>query len=257
MPNPSIEIVPCDAPLGAEVRGANLHEPDIATVEALRDALNTHQVLFFEPHELDVHEHQALGAAFGEIDPHDELPRVDRDYEVIYIDTGDKGTTAEWWHADVTCAPAPPMGSLLHMQITPERGGATHFASMTQAWDALSEPMKRRLEGLTARHDSWWQPRQSSVHPVVRTHPENGRKLLFVNGIFTKRILELPEKDSDALLQELFVHTAREEFSVRHDWAAFELALWDNRATHHRVDNDFGDARRRIHRVTIQGDRPY
>ena len=257
MPNTPIQIEPCDAALGAEVRGANLHEPDTATIDTLRQALVTHQVLFFEPHELAVHEHQALAAAFGEIAPHDELPLVDDEYDVIHLDTGEKAPTAEWWHADVTCAPAPPMGSLLHMQITPDRGGATHFASMTRAWEALSEPMKQRLEGLTARHDSWWQPLQSSIHPVVRTHPESGRKLIFVNYIFTKQIVELPEDESDALLQELFDHTAREEFSVRHEWSPFELALWDNRATHHRVDNDFGEARRRIHRVTIQGDRPY
>jgi taurine dioxygenase len=127
---------------------------------------------------------------------------------------------------------------------------------MTAAYDALDAAMKNRLDGLHALHRSWWQPVQESIHPVVRTHPESGRKALFVNGIFTKRIVELNEDESDELLRFLFDHATGDEFTVRHDWQSGDIAFWDNRSTQHRVDNDFGPARRRGHRIAIDGDRP-
>jgi taurine dioxygenase len=128
---------------------------------------------------------------------------------------------------------------------------------MTAAYDALDDPTKARIDGLHALHRSWWQPVEEFVHPVVRTHPESGRKALFVNGIFTKRIVELDEPESDELLAALYEHATRDEFTVRHDWSSGDIAFWDNRSTQHRVDNDFGEHRRCGHRVTIDGDRPY
>jgi taurine dioxygenase len=128
---------------------------------------------------------------------------------------------------------------------------------MTAAYDALDDAMKSRLEGLHALHRSWWQPVQESVHPVIRTHPESGRKALFVNGIFTKRIVELDDDESAQLLAFLFAHATRDEFTVRHDWQSGDIAFWDNRSTQHRVDNDFGSARRRGHRVAIDGNAPF
>jgi taurine dioxygenase len=145
------------------------------------------------------------------------------------------------------------MGAILQMVIAPPSGGATHWASMTAAYDALDDDLKERIGGLEAVHRSWWQPVQETVHPVVRTHPETGRKVLFVNGIFTKQIVGLDERESDRLLDELCRHATREEFTVRHDWRSGDIAFWDNRSTQHRVDNDFGDARRRGHRIAIEG----
>lgn len=249
-----LTITPERATLGATVTGVDLHTPlDAGTVAALRDALVEHEVLFFPEANLEPAEQVRLGRSFGELQVHPVLDKHAGADEVVVFDTAEKATVAEWWHADVTCSPTPPMAAMLQIVIAPPSGGATHWASMTAAYDALDDTMKARLEGLTALHRSWWQPVEETVHPVVRIHPESGRKLLFVNGIFTKRILELDEAESDALLQQLFAHAAREEFTVKHQWASGDIALWDNRCTHHRVDNDFGDARRRGHRIAIAG----
>jgi taurine dioxygenase len=223
----------------------------------LRAALVEHQVLFFPSESITPAEHIRFGEAFGPLQRHAALDALPGHPEIVVFDTAAKATTAEWWHSDVTCAPAPPMASILQITIAPERGGATHWASMTAAYDALDDNIKRTLDGLTARHRSWWHPVQEAIHPVVRTHPESGRKALFVNGIFTKGICELDESDSAELLALLLVHATRDEFTVGHSWQSGEIAIWDNRATQHRVDNDFGDARRRGHRVTIDGDAPF
>jgi taurine dioxygenase len=249
-----LTITPEEAVLGAVVTGIDLHAPlDHDTAAALRAALVEHQVLFFPEAGLDPAEQVRLGRSFGELQVHPVLDKHSGVDEVVVFDTAEKPTVAEWWHADVTCSPTPPMAAMLQIVIAPPSGGATHWASMTAAYDSLDDAMKQQLEGLTALHRSWWQPTEETVHPVVRTHPESGRKLLFVNGIFTKRIVELDEAESDTLLQQLFAHAAREENTVTHNWKAGDIAFWDNRSTHHRVDNDFLPARRRGHRIAIAG----
>ena len=128
-----------------------------------------------------------------------ERPASDRP-EVVVFDTDIKSPVAEWWHSDVSCAPQPPMGAILEIVIAPEHGGATHWASMTAAYDALDDETKAGIADARALHRSWWKPVQESEHPVVRTHPETGRKAIYVNKIFTKAIVGLPEDESDALL---------------------------------------------------------
>lgn len=249
-----LTITPEDAVLGATVTGIDLHEPlDADTVATLRRAFVEREVLFFPEARLDPVEQVRLGRNFGQLQVHKVLDALADTPEVVVFDTAKKATTAEWWHADVTCSPTPPIGAMLQMVIAPPKGGATHWASMTAAYDALDDTMKARLDGLHALHRSWWQPVEETVHPVVRTHPETGRKLLFVNGIFTKRIVELDEAESAALLAELFAHATRDEWTVRHQWRSGDIAFWDNRSTQHRVDNDFGDARRCGHRIAIAG----
>jgi taurine dioxygenase len=252
-----LTITPKEAALGAVVTGLDLHsslgDDDVKT---LRDALLRHEVLFFPDANLSPAEQVRLGRAFGPLQTHAVLDAVPEQPEVVVFDTERGATTAEWWHTDVTCSPRPPMGAMLQMVIATPSGGATWWASMTAAYAALDETTKARIEGLHALHRSWWQPVEESVHPVVRTHPETGRKVLFVNAIFTKRIVELDEAESDALLQQLFAHATRDEFTIRHQWQSGEIAFWDNRCTQHRVDNDFGDARRCGHRVAIDGDAP-
>jgi taurine dioxygenase len=253
-----LDIAPSGAALGATVHGLDLHAPlEDHVVRVLRAALVEHQVLFFPEQSLSAEEQIRFGSAFGHLQVHAALDALADHPEVVVFDTHERATTAEWWHTDVTCAPAPPMGAILQMVIAPPTGGATHWASMTAAYDALDDGMKRRLEGLTARHRSWWQPVQESVHPVVRTHPESGRKAIFVNGIFTKEIVGLDPAEGAELLAFLTDHATRDEFTVRHDWRSGDLAFWDNRCTQHRVDNDFGDARRRGHRISIDGDAPF
>jgi taurine dioxygenase len=248
------DITAKDAALGAIVTGLDARAAlTDAQVAELRSALLQHEVLFFPALSMTPAEQVRFGQSFGSLERHAALGALDELPEVVVFDTAKGATTAEWWHSDVTCAPAPPMGAILQMVIAPPSGGATHWASMRAAYDALDDDMKARIDGLEAVHRSWWQPVQESVHPVVRTHPETERKVLFVNGIFTKRIVGLDEDESDQLLAELYRHATRDEFTVRHDWRSGDVAFWDNRSTQHRVDNDFGDARRCGHRIAIEG----
>ena len=253
-----LTITPEPAALGAVVTGVDVHSPlDAEEVASLREALLRYEVLFFPEANLSPAEQVRLGSAFGPLQTHAVLDALPDQPEVVVFDTDRKATTAEWWHTDVTCSPRPPMGAMLQMVIAPPSGGATYWASMTAAYDALDDATKERIAGLHAVHRSWWEPVEESVHPVVRTHPETGRKALFVNGIFTKRIVELEPAESDELLAALLDHATRDEFAVRHDWQSGDVAFWDNRCTQHRVDNDFGDARRCGHRVAIDGDEPH
>jgi taurine dioxygenase len=148
------------------------------------------------------------------------------------------------------------MGSILHMQVVPDRGGDTEWASQTAAYAALPTEIKTRLTDLHAEHQAWWDADTRNPHPVVRVHPESGLKSLFVNGIFTQRILGMPEAESQELLEFLYAHAVEPRFVVRHPWRKGDVAFWDNRSTQHRVHNDFGEARRRIHRVTLMGEAP-
>ena len=239
------------------ITGIDLHDPlSDDAVAAVRDALLRYEVVFFPEATLNPTEQIRLGRSFGTLQVHPALDALVEAPEVVVFDTDKKASTAEWWHTDVTCAAAPPMGAILQMVVVPPRGGATHWASMTAAYTALDDATKHRIRGLHALHRSWWQPIEESVHPVVRTHPETGNKALFVNGIFTKRIVELDDAESESLLARLLEHATRDEFAVRHDWRSGDIAFWDNRCTRHRVDNDFGDARRCGHRIAIDGDAP-
>ncbi|MFN8027019.1 MAG: TauD/TfdA family dioxygenase [Acidimicrobiia bacterium] len=252
-----ITITPETAALGAVVDGIDITAdagPEV--IAELRAALTRHEVLFFPRQPVSPEAQVRFGQQFGALQVHVTLDALPDHPEVVVFDTARKATTAEWWHADVTCAPAPPMAAMLQLAVVPSSGGATHWASMTAAYDALDDATKERIDGLQARHVSWWQPLQESVHPVVRVHPETGRKALFVDGIFTKEILGLEGQEGAALLGQLCEHATRDEFTVRHDWQAGDIAFWDNRCTQHRVDNDFGGARRCGHRIALEGDVP-
>jgi taurine dioxygenase len=252
-----MKIIPELAPLGATVEDIDLREPlDPDDVANIRDALVEYQVLFFPEQGLQPEEQIRFGSAFGRLERHAALEALAEHPEVVVFDTAIKAPVAEWWHSDVTCAPEPPLGAILQMVIAPPRGGATYWASMTVAYDALDDETKRAIEGRQALHRSWWQPVQESIHPIVRTHPESGRQGLFVNSIFTKEIVGLSKDDSDDLLRRLVTHATSDEFVIRHDWSSGDIAFWDNRSTQHRVDNDFAPARRCGHRVAIEGDAP-
>lgn len=226
------------------------------TVADLRTALVEYQLLIFPRQTLSEAQHIAFASRFGLPEIHPTREAAEDYPEIFVIDTADGAPTAEWWHTDMTALPAPPLGSILHMQISPESGGDTEWASQTAAYEHLPADIRKRIEGLRAVHKAWWDPEMQSVHPVVRKHPESGRRSLFVNGIFTERILDLSEAESDDLLQYLYAHSTEERFTLRHGWQPGDVAFWDNRSTQHRVNNDFGEARRRIHRVTLAGDIP-
>jgi taurine dioxygenase len=177
------------------------------------------------------------------------------------------------WHSDVSCDAEPPMGSILHLHTIPASGGDTMFASMYAAHDALSDPVKDFIGGLSAWHESAHVHRDRlghkgtlrdgddsypvSLHPVVRTHPVTGRKALFVNENFTTRIDGLKPRESEALLKMLYDHIATPEFHCRFAWREKSVAFWDNRCAQHRVVWDYFPAVRHGYRVTVAGDKPF
>ena len=258
--------------IGAEVSGVDLAgELSPATVSELRQALLDHLVLFFRDQPLDPVEQLRFAERFSPM----LLPLIDSGGTehpgITMLDQTDpKGQYTERWHSDSTFLEEPPLGAVLQAIQLPSLGGDTCWASMYAAFDALSPAMQRFLEGLTAlnsteildaalaklphvvRRDT---PGTATAHPVVRVHPETGRKLLFVNGNFTTSIVELTENESRNLLDFLFSHINSPEFSVRFHWEPSSVAFWDNRATQHCAIGDYTE-RRVMQRCMVQGDRP-
>ena len=257
---------------GAEVRGVDLSQPlEDARFDALQRALAEHCVLFFRDQKMTPEQQKAFGRRFGELHLHPAWPRLLEGHPEImeiYADANTKRIAGEDWHSDVSCDSEPPLGTILYMLEVPAVGGDTLFASMTAAYEALSAPMKRLLEGMTALHDGETTYRgryegmqeapsyPSAEHPVIRTHPVSGRRALFVNRIFTRRILQLEKHESDALLEMLFRHVETPEFQCRFRWQPGSVAFWDNRCVQHHALWDYYPQRRRGLRVTIKGERP-
>ncbi|MFM0223223.1 taurine dioxygenase [Paraburkholderia dipogonis] len=266
--------------LGALVEGIDLAQPiDQDVRDQIREALTRHQVLFFRNQIFSPLQQRDFAAQFGDLHTHPIYPQHPAASEIMVLDTEavDLKDNAIW-HTDVTFAETPPLGAVLVARQLPEYGGDTLWASSFAAYDALSDRLKTLLEGLTAKHDftktfplkrfglteadrqRWNETRLKNPplsHPVVRTHPESGRKGLFVNEGFTTEIDDLPEEEGKALLNFLFAHQSRPEFSVRWRWALGDVAFWDNRSTSHYAVDDYRPARRVMHRATILGDKPY
>ncbi len=242
--------------LGAEIRGVDLKSPGRDDIERIKTLLVEHQVLFFPDQDLGVDEHVALGPHFGEMEGHPHLGNVEGHEELFEL-VASGGGVADEWHTDLTFREQPAKMSILRMVKCPEAGGDTMWTSLTAAYDALSAPMKALCEGLTALHDAapHNRPDQMAIHPVVRVHPDSGRKALYVNEHFTRRIVEMSAGESRMLLDYLTRWVASNEFTVRYRWAEGTVAMWDNRSTQHCVLNDF-EGERIIHRVTIMGDEP-
>ena len=268
-----IRVEPLAGALGAEISGVDLAKPlDVAAVGEIRRAWLEHQVLFFRDQPLSVDEHKAFARRFGELHIHPVLQQMaDQGHpEIVVLESDAKRpVVADRWHSDVTFEREPPLGSILRAVEVPAAGGDTMWASMTAAWDALSAPMQRALEGLRAMHSGAAFRKQATdgqaealarnettVHPVIRTHPETGRKSIFVNSAFTKRIEGMKPRESAAVLAFLYEHIESPEFTCRFRWRKHSLAMWDNRCTQHRVVADNLTAYRRMERATLIGDRP-
>jgi taurine dioxygenase len=265
-------ITPC---IGAKLTGADLLSPTPAMINAIREALVEHQVLFFEDQpQLTATAQIEFAKAFGELHVHPAAPADNEHPElfVIHAHKESKVANGNGWHTDVSCDAKPPMATMLQMRQTPSNGGDTLFASMFAAYESLSTALQEFLQTLTARHESEHVYRgryadrgaedsnreyPSHSHPVVRTHPENGRLALYVNPSFTTRINELRADESQALLSYLYQHQQRVEFQTRFAWKANFIALWDNRSTQHFALWDYWPEERMGHRVTILGDAPY
>jgi len=269
-----IQVKPVTARVGAEIEGVDLSKPlDEQTFNEVHEALKEHCVIFFRDQSLDHESHKAFGRLFGELHVHPAIPGPEGHPEIlpIHADANSTYIAGERWHSDVSCDEEPPLGSILHIHTLPEYGGDTLFSNMYAAYDALSDRMKAYLDGLTARHDGEPQYRGRYVdkgavdegkvyphadHPVVRTHPETGRKALFVNPVFTLRINDLPRLESDAILRMLHEHCAKEDFQVRFRWQPNSVAFWDNRCVQHLAIWDYYPNVRSGFRVTIKGQRP-
>jgi taurine dioxygenase len=269
----SIQVDKLTPHAGAEVRGVDLAQPlDERTFKEIHDALIDNGVIFFRDQRLTPDQQKAFGRLFGELHMHPAAPSLLEGHPeilVIHADETSKHVAGENWHSDVSCDREPPMGSILYMHELPPVGGDTLFASMYAAYEALSEPMKRFLEPLTAWHEGEHVYRgrygvndtgrvfPRAEHPVIRTHPVSGRKALFVNSGFTTRIAQLKRPESDAVLQFLYRHVETPEFHCRFRWQVNSVAFWDNRCVQHHAMWDYYPQRRHGHRVTIKGDAPF
>ncbi len=282
-----LQIQAFDAPLGAEVIGLDLARPlaDQAFVRIHRAHLD-HHVLVFRDQRITPAQQIAFSRRFGPLQIHvlhqfqlagfEEVLVVSniKDEHGRPIGLGDAGV---YWHSDLSYKAHPSLGSMLHAQELPETGGDTLFANMHMAWDTLPAPLRAATAGLKAEHTylakyaelqkrSPWRPDLSDeqkaqvrpvVHPVVRTHPETGRKALFVSEHFTTRLVGVPEDESAALLRELFAHSVRPEHLYRHAWQPHDMVFWDNRSLMHLAAGCPDDQRRKLYRTTIEGDVPY
>jgi taurine dioxygenase len=269
----SIQVEKLTPHAGAEIRGVDLSQPlDEPTFKEIHAALIDNGVIFFRDQHLTPAQQKAFGRLFGELHLHPAAPKEVPEHPeilVIHADENSKHVAGENWHSDVSCDLEPPMGSILYMHELPPVGGDTLFASMYAAYEALSEPMKRFLEPLTAMHEGEHVYRgrygvddagkvfPKAEHPVIRTHPVSGRKALYVNGGFTTRIKQLKRPESDAVLQFLYRHVETPEFHCRFRWQVNSVAFWDNRCVQHHAMWDYYPQRRHGHRVTIKGDKPF
>ena len=275
MPYQTIEVRKLNPVIGAEINGVDLSK-DLGDEQfkELHEALMENLVIFFRDQNMTVDQHKAFAQRFGKLHVHPNAPQELADHPeilVIKADENSKHVAGEEWHSDVSCDEEPPMGSVLHMHtVPPDGGGDTMFANMYAAFEALSPPLQRMLEGFTAIHDSAKahgyriKARDRSdmnfpraIHPVVRTHPVTGREALYVNRGFTTRITQLRPHESTAMLEMLYRHCETPEFTCRFRWQPNSVAFWDNRATQHHALFDYFPHRRYGVRATVVGDKPF
>jgi alpha-ketoglutarate-dependent taurine dioxygenase len=260
--------------IGAEVSGVTLSEVTPSEQKELRSLLVRHGVLFFRGQNLTPTQQVAFARGFGQLTPaHPLVGGLDEEHpEVLLLDSaayplgvGTKTDGTSYnnrWHTDVTFSALPPMGTVLCAQQVPESGGDTLWASLTDAYDKLSPPLRAFLDPLSASHDAaraFPKGRGGDLapvtHPVVRVNPDSGRRGLFVNPVFTSHIIGLSDAESEAVLKLLYDHSTLPERVVRWSWRAGDVAVWDNRSTSHYACADY-TSRRIMHRVTIAGDAP-
>jgi taurine dioxygenase len=280
MRNSSLEIQPIAGALGAEIGGVDLAE-DLSdqVISDIRQALLDHCVIFFRGQELDVDRHKAFARRFGEIFIHPNFRGTQADPEVVNVvrNPGDARIVGESWHHDTTMVEQPPMGAVFYAIEVPDYGGDTLFANQYLAYETLSPTLKALLEGLRVKHtdikiagpqaavsksrttavreDADWRE-TINFHPAVITHPETGRKALFVNHSHCVAFEGMTEEESKPLLGYLLDHGQRPEFTCRFRYERGSVVFWDNRCVKHIAVNDAGPFRRVARRIQIQGTRP-
>jgi taurine dioxygenase len=279
-------ILPFDAPLGAELIGLDLARViDTPDFSRIHQAHLEHHLLVFRDQRITPAQQIEFSRRFGALQIHVlhqfQLPGHP---EILIIsnikENGEPiglGDAGHFWHSDLSYVDVPSLGSMLHAQELPAEGGDTLFANMHLAWDTLDAHLKDKIIGLKAEHSylaqyaelqrrNPWRPNLTAeqiakvkpvLQPVVRTHPETGRKALFVSEHFTTRIDGLPEDESRDLLNQLFAHSVKPEHVYRHRWQPHDLIFWDNRSLMHLAAGCPEDQRRKLYRTTIEGDVPF
>ena len=270
----TLDVRPLSPTIGAEIHGIDLATPlPDEVIAAIRDVWLERLVVFFPDQHLDDQSQVAFAQRFGALTEGHPVEPTDAELpEVLPIDS--KKDRTDFWHTDVTFMKRPPMASMLRAVVLPDVGGDTMWCDTRAAYEALASSLQNLWDGLSAYHfepyyaqavaeghGNVWEGKKltrllPATHPVVRVHPETGRKNLFVNPKFTVRIVDMPEAQSDGLLRLLYDHMTRPEFVVRYHWSPGTLAVWDNRATMHFGIFDYEGDTRVMHRVTLRGDRP-
>jgi taurine dioxygenase len=277
----NLSLHPLTGTCGAEITGIDLANVNDADFGVVHTALVAHGVVFFRDQDITLDQQVAFARRFGELEVHPIVDGMEHAPEITKV-LKPKGQSASFgtgWHSDNTFQENPSMGSMLYGKTIPPFGGDTIFANQQVAYERLPDAMKEKLDGLMAVHSAsdaytvegtkekfdkktpitytWDDSILEEVrHPVVRTHPETGKKALFVNDMFTLRIDEMDEAESRAFLESLYQHCTKPEFCCRFRWSENAVALWDNRLVQHYAVDDYQDYERLMYRVTIEGDRP-
>lgn len=272
----SFSIDPLTPRIGAEIRDIDLSRVlSDAVMRELQQALLDWKVLFFRDQDISIEDQKRVGRWFGELDVHPTaLPGAEHSELIRIVEDDKRRAHNDLWHSDVTFKKDPPLGSILCGREIPPVGGDTLFADMYAAYDGLSEDIKAKIDHATAVHvwpgawvdiamksqnldrDEFWRRYPNPEHPVVRTHPQTGRRSLFVNTAFTRHIVGIEKDESDALLAFLYSQARVPEYQCRFRWRKNSVAFWDNRCTQHYAVADFYPQKRVVERITICGDRP-
>jgi taurine dioxygenase len=272
MTTSNITVSPLTPAIGAEIGNVDLGQVTDQEIIDIRAALLKHKVVFFREQTLSQAQHIGLARGFGELEIHPATPSSQSNPEVLHIAHGpDSKGQENFWHSDVTWREKPSLGSILKAVKVPAVGGDTLFANMVLAYELLPENMKEAITGRVAIHDiarvfakrlnksaEELRERYPPVeHPIVRTHPETGESVLYVNTAFTSHIKDMDRDESAQLLRTLYLTAANPEIQCRFRWEKGALAFWDNRASQHFASSDYFPQVRKMERVTIAGDRPF
>jgi taurine dioxygenase len=272
MTTSNITVSPLTPAIGAEIGNVDLGQVTDQEIIDIRAALLKHKVVFFREQTLSQAQHIGLARGFGELEIHPATPSSQSNPEVLHIAHGPESKGQEnFWHSDVTWREKPSLGSILKAVNVPAVGGDTLFANMVLAYELLPENMKEAITGRVAIHDiarvfakrlnksaEELRERYPPVeHPIVRTHPETGESVLYVNTAFTSHIKDMDRDESAQLLRTLYLTAANPEIQCRFRWEKGALAFWDNRASQHFASSDYFPQVRKMERVTIAGDRPF
>ncbi|WP_025897954.1 TauD/TfdA dioxygenase family protein [Sneathiella glossodoripedis] len=279
-----IEVAPITGNIGAEILGVDLKVNDAETIQEIRRALLEHVVVFFRDQDLDMAEYISFAQQFG---PFGKEPFVETMSEhpnvIAVVKEATETKTINFggqWHSDWSFQECPPFATLLRGIDIPPYGGDTLFANMYLGYETLSDGIKKLIEPLIAVHSARRpyglgksilgdtdkkamkivrseEAHNEVEHPLVRVHPETGRKLLFINPVYTVRLKGMSESESKDLLNQLYRHALNEAFTCRFRWRKNSIAMWDNRCSMHLAINDYDGYRRELHRITIAGDEPY